>query len=184
MGLTQCYEKSFRRHNVCTAQILLTRNDLSSRERYLNARSILKNLLSHGVITVLNENDAVVTDDIRLGDNDTLGAFVANLTEADLLVILTDQDGLCDKDPRLHSDAKVLNWVNASDPNLDVIAHGLCGELGTGGMMTKVNAARLAAECGAFTIIANGREVDVLKRLYRGESLGTLLVPDSRQVFS
>ena len=184
MGLVQCYEESFARHGMRTAQILLTHDDLTHRERYLNARGTLRALVSHNVIPVVNENDTVVTDEIRFGDNDTLGALVANLVEADLLVILTDQDGLCDKDPRHHVDAKLLTQVRAGDPALIPMASGSAGSLGSGGMLTKIQAAKLAARSGANTIVANGRTVDVLQRLRQGEALGTLFVPDQEPLLA
>jgi|TARA_B110001469_G_scaffold48456_1_gene47357 glutamate 5-kinase len=184
MGLVQCYEESFARHGMRTAQILLTHDDLTHRERYLNARGTLRALVSHNVIPVVNENDTVVTDEIRFGDNDTLGALVANLVEADLLVILTDQDGLCDKDPRHHVDAKLLTQVRAGDPALIPMANGSAGRLGSGGMLTKIQAAKLAARSGANTIVANGRTVDVLQRLRQGEALGTLFVPDQEPLLA
>ena len=184
MGLVQCYEESFSRHDMRTAQILLTHDDLTHRERYLNARGTLRALVGLNVIPVVNENDTVVTDEIRFGDNDTLGALVANLVEADLLVILTDQDGLCDKDPRHHKDAKLLSKVHAGDPALIPMASGSPGSLGSGGMLTKIQAAKLAARSGANTIIANGRTVDVLRRLRKGESLGTLFVPDQEPLLA
>lgn len=184
MGLVQCYEGSFSRHDMRTAQILLTHEDLTHRERYLNARGTLRALVSHNVIPVVNENDTVVTDEIRFGDNDTLGALVANLVEADLLVILTDQDGLCDKDPRHHKDAKLLSQVYASDSSLIPMASGSPGSLGSGGMLTKIQAAKLAARSGASTIIANGRTVDVLRRLREGEALGTLFIPDQEPLMA
>ena len=184
MGLVQCYEESFSRHGMRTAQILLTHDDLTHRERYLNARGTLRALVSHDVIPVVNENDTVVTDEIRFGDNDTLGALVANLVEADLLVILTDQDGLCDKDPRHHADAKLLSQVHAGDPALIPMASGSAGTLGSGGMLTKIQAAKLAARSGANTIIANGRTTGVLRRLRQGETLGTLFIPDQEPLLA
>ena len=174
MGLAQCYESSFREHGLRTAQVLLTNADLADRQRYLNARSTLRTLLELGVIPVINENDTVVTDEIKLGDNDTLGALVANLVEADVLVILTDQAGLFDADPRKHRQAKLLEQADAADPGLETIAGG-AGALGRGGMLTKVLAARRAARSGAHTVIASGAEADVLVRLARGERIGTLL---------
>tara|TARA_B100000767_G_C19745381_1_gene528240 strand:+ start:755 stop:1879 length:1125 start_codon:yes stop_codon:yes gene_type:complete len=184
MGLVQCYEESFSRHSMRTAQILLTHDDLTHRERYLNARGTLRALVSHNVIPVVNENDTVVTDEIRFGDNDTLGSLVANLVEADLLVILTDQDGLCDKDPRHHADAKLLTQVHAGDPALVSMASGPAGGLGSGGMLTKIQAAKLAARSGANTIVANGRTANVLLRLRKGEGLGTLFVPDQEPLLA
>ena len=178
MGLVQCYERNFARHGKHTAQILLTHDDLSNRKRYLNARSTLQALVDYGVVPVVNENDTVVTDEIRFGDNDTLGALVANLVEADVLVILTDQDGLCSKDPRHHADAELLYEVQAGDPALDSMAGSKGGALGSGGMFTKVQAAKLAARSGTQTIVANGREKDILLRLREDELLGTLFVTD------
>ena len=184
MGLVQCYEESFSQHGMRTAQILLTHDDLTHRERYLNARGTLRALVRHNVIPVVNENDTVVTDEIRFGDNDTLGALVANLVEADLLIILTDQDGLCDKDPRHNADAKLLTKVHAGDPALISMASGAAGSLGSGGMLTKVQAAKLAARSGANTIVANGRTPNVLQRLRQGETHGTLFVPDQEPLLA
>jgi glutamate 5-kinase len=174
MGLAQCYESSFREHGLRTAQVLLTNADMADRQRYLNARSTLRTLLGLGVIPVINENDTVATDEIKLGDNDTLAALVTNLIEADVLVILTDQAGLFDADPRKHRQAKLLEQADAADPGLETIAGG-AGALGRGGMLTKVLAARRAARSGAHTVIASGVEADVLVRLARGERIGTLL---------
>ncbi|MDH4571078.1 glutamate 5-kinase [Salinicola acroporae] len=176
-GLSQCYETHFARHDLRSAQVLLTHDDLSNRKRYLNARSALRTLVQLGVIPVINENDTVVTDEIRFGDNDTLGALVANLLEADALLILTDQEGLFDADPRHHADARLIDEARADDPGLDAVAGG-GGVLGRGGMATKLRAARLAARSGAVTAIASGRQAAVLNRLLEGESLGTLLYPD------
>jgi glutamate 5-kinase len=184
MGLVQCYEENFSRHQMHTAQILLTHDDLTHRERYLNARGTLRALVSHNIIPVVNENDTVVTDEIRFGDNDTLGALVANLVEADLLVILTDQDGLCDKDPRHHPDAKLLTQVRAGDPELIALSSGAAGSLGRGGMLTKVQAAKLAARSGASTIVANGRSENILQKLRQGQTLGTLFVPDQEPLLA
>ncbi len=178
MGLVQAYESRFKNFGLHTAQILLTHDDLSSRMRYLNARSALRTLLELGVVPVVNENDTVVTDEIRFGDNDTLAALVANLVEADLLVILTDQAGMYDKDPRSNPDAALLHEVQASDPALESMAGGSAGALGRGGMLTKVRAARLAARSGTETVIAYGREENVLERVLGGELLGTLFTPD------
>ncbi len=178
MGLVQAYESRFQRHGMHTAQILLTHDDLSSRMRYLNARTTLRTLLEYGVIPVVNENDTVVTDEIRFGDNDTLAALVANLVEAELLVILTDQAGLFDRDPRQHPDAQLVSEVRASDRTLDTMAGGSAGALGRGGMLTKVRAARLAARSGSATVIAPGREADILARIGRAEAVGTLFLPD------
>ncbi|WP_110603391.1 glutamate 5-kinase [Salinicola lusitanus] len=176
-GLSQCYETHFARHDLRSAQVLLTHDDLSNRKRYLNARSALRTLVQLGVIPVINENDTVVTDEIRFGDNDTLGALVANLLEADALLILTDQEGLFDADPRHNADARLIDEARADDPGLDAVAGG-GGVLGRGGMATKLRAARLAARSGAVTAIASGRQAAVLNRLLEGESLGTLLYPD------
>ncbi len=178
MGLVQAYESSFQQHAMHTAQVLLTHDDLSNRQRYLNARSTLRNLLQLGVVPVVNENDTVVTDEIKFGDNDTLAALVANLIEADLLVILTDQEGLCDSDPRTNTDAKLLSEVKASDPALRAMA-GAGGALGRGGMQTKVAAAELAARSGTATVIASGRADAVLETIRAGQQVGTLFTPDS-----
>lgn len=183
MGLVQAYEEAFHRHGLHTAQVLLTHDDLSNRKRYLNARSTLRSIVDLGAIPIINENDTVVTDEIRLGDNDTLGALVANLVEADGLIILTDQQGMYDKDPRKNADAKLLEQVYASNPELDLMASGGAGALGRGGMATKVRAARLAARSGAFTVVVGGRIDRVLLRLRESEVLGTLMMPDqTRQV--
>ena len=173
-GLVNAYEEFFRAHDLATAQILLTHDDLSDRKRYLNARSTISTLLDMGAVPIINENDTVVTDEIRFGDNDTLGALVTNLLDADGLVILTDQDGMFDKDPRSNSDAKLLNVVAADDARLDAMAGGRSGSLGRGGMQTKLRAARLAARSGAFTVVAGGKINEVLTRLFHGEVLGTL----------
>jgi len=175
MGLAQAYETAFRGHGLKTAQVLLTHADMADRQRYLNARSTLRTLLSLGVVPVINENDTVVTDEIKLGDNDTLGALVANLVEADALVILTDQAGLYDSDPRKNPSAKLIQSHDATDPALDGMAGGTGSALAKGGMLTKVQAARRAARSGAHTVIASGLEPDVLLRLAQGERIGTLL---------
>ncbi|MBB3231885.1 glutamate 5-kinase [Halomonas stenophila] len=176
-GLTECYEGHFARHGLITAQVLLTHDDLSNRKRYLNARSALRTLVDMRVVPVVNENDTVVTDEIRFGDNDTLGALVANLLEADALVILTDQEGLFDADPRHDPHARLIAEGRADDARLAAVAGG-GGALGRGGMATKVRAARLAARSGAVTVIASGRQSAVLQRLADGERLGTLLTPE------
>ncbi|MDX1800041.1 MAG: glutamate 5-kinase [Marinobacter sp.] len=178
MGLVQTWEAQLKRHGLRSAQILLTHDDLSDRKRYLNGRSTLRALLDFSVVPIVNENDTVVTDEIRFGDNDTLGALVANLIEADGLIILTDQEGLFDQDPRNNPDARLVAQRQASDSGLDAMAAGGAGVLGRGGMQTKIRAARLAARSGAFTIIVGGRLDSVLARLRRGEALGTLLLPD------
>jgi glutamate 5-kinase len=175
MGLVQCYESCFRRHGLHTAQVLLTHADLTDRQRYLNARSTLRTLLHMGVIPVINENDTVVTDEIKLGDNDTLGAMVTNLVEADVLVILTDQAGLYDADPRRDPQAKLISEADASDSRLESVAGGTGSAVAKGGMQTKVQAAKRAARSGAHTVIASGREPEVLVRLAKGERIGTLL---------
>ncbi len=179
MGLVQAYETAFRDHGLRTAQILLTHADLADRGRYLNARSTLNTLLALGVVPVINENDTVVTDEIRVGDNDTLGSLVSNLIEADALVILTDQGGLFTADPRKDPAATLVAESKAGDPRLEDMAGGAGSVLGRGGMITKVLAAKRAALGGAHTVIASGREPDVLVRLGQGESIGTLLVSDA-----
>jgi glutamate 5-kinase len=178
MGLVQAWESSFAEHGKHTAQVLLTHDDLSDRKRYLNARSTLRTLVELGTVPVINENDTVVTDEIRFGDNDTLAALVANLVEADLLVILTDRDGMFDADPRHNPDAQLIFEARADDPSLDAVAGGTGGALGRGGMQTKLRAARLAARSGAHTVIVGGRIERVLDRLKAGERLGTLLAPE------
>jgi glutamate 5-kinase len=175
MGLIQVYESCFSAHGLHTAQILLTHADLADRERYLNARSTLCTLLALGVIPVINENDTVVTDEIKFGDNDTLGALVANLIEADALIILTDQSGLYTADPRKDPNATLVSLAQAGDEKLESMAGGAGSHIGRGGMLTKVLAAKRAARSGAHTVIASGHEADVLPRLMRGESIGTLL---------
>ena len=177
MGLVQAYEANFMRHGIHTAQILLTHDDLSNRRRYLNARSAMRTLIELGVIAVVNENDTVATDEIRFGDNDTLGALVANAVEADALILLTDQSGLFDSDPRSNPNARFISEARADDESLIAMAGG-GGKLGRGGMATKVRAAKLAARSGAVTVIASGREPDVLLRLHQSELLGTLLTPE------
>jgi glutamate 5-kinase len=176
MGLAQVYETCFREHGIGTAQVLLTHEDLSDRKRYLNARSTLQTLLQLGIVPIVNENDTVVTDEIKFGDNDTLGALVANLLEADCLVILTDQQGLYTADPRKDSGATLLSRVAAGDPALEAMAGGAGSSIGRGGMITKVLAARRAATSGAHCVVASGREPDVLVRLAAGEPIGTQFV--------
>jgi glutamate 5-kinase len=175
MGLAQMYESKLSEHGLRSAQVLLTHADLADRERYLNARSTLLALLALKAVPVINENDTVVTDEIKFGDNDTLGALVANLVEADALVILTDQAGLYSGDPRTDTQARLVARANAGDPALEQMAGGAGSSLGRGGMITKVLAAKRAARSGADTVIAWGREPDVLLRLARGEAIGTLL---------
>lgn len=175
MGLVQMYESCFAKHGLHTAQLLLTHDDLADRKRYLNARSTLKTLLELNVIPIINENDTVVTEEIRFGDNDTLGALVANLIEADALVILTDQQGLYSADPRKDPNAVFVNMETAGNPVLESMAGGAGSHVGTGGMLTKILAAKRAANSGAHTIIASGREPNVLVRLSDGEAIGTHL---------
>jgi len=182
MGLVHAYEREFVKCGLHTAQVLLTHDDLSDRKRYLNARSALRSIIELGAIPVVNENDTVATDEIRFGDNDTLGAMVANLVEADGLIILTDQDGMFDSDPRQNKGARLLDEVKASDSGLDAMASEGKGALGRGGMMTKVQAARLAARSGAYSIIVGGRIDDVLLRLRKEEVLGTMLLPSKTRL--
>lgn len=182
MGLAQVYETEFRRFGLQTAQILLTHEDLADRTRYLNARSTLTRLIDLGVIPIINENDTVVTDEIKVGDNDTLAALVTNLIEADALVILTDQAGLYTADPRSHPDARLLSRVKAGDPRLEAMAGGAGSLIGKGGMLTKVLAARRAASAGAHTIVASGRESKVLQRLAGGEMIGTSFIADTAKL--
>ncbi|VVE89710.1 glutamate 5-kinase [Pandoraea bronchicola] len=176
MGLAQVYETRFAEHGVRTAQILLTHADLADRERYLNARTTLLTLLRLGVVPIINENDTVVTDEIKFGDNDTLGALVTNLIDGDALVILTDQSGLYTADPRKHPDAEFVHEAAAGDERLEAMAGGAGTNIGRGGMLTKILAAKRAATSGAHTVIASGREADVLVRLAGGEAIGTQLV--------
>ena len=175
MGLVRAYESELKGHGIQTAQILLTHDDLSNRNRYLNAKSTLATLLKLGVLPVINENDTVTTDEIRVGDNDNLAALVANLISADQLIILTDQDGLFDRDPGKHADAKLITSATAGDPALIEMAGPSRNRLATGGMQTKVLAAQRAARSGTHTTIASGRAQDVLLRLHNGESIGTRL---------
>ena len=177
MGLVQAYESRFQKHGLHTAQVLLTHEDLADRQRYLNARSTLQTLLGLGVIPIVNENDTVTNDEIRLGDNDTLAALVANLVGADLLVLLTDQQGLFDSDPRINADAKLIPEAQAGDAALEAMAAGSGGALGRGGMLTKVRAAARAARSGVLTLIASGDEENVLQRIAADEVLGTRLTP-------
>jgi glutamate 5-kinase len=178
MGLVQTYESMFQKHGLHTAQILLTHDDLSNRQRYLNARSTLLTLLELGVVPIINENDTVATEEIRFGDNDTLAALVANLLDADLLVILTDQKGLYERDPTLDPTARLVHQASINDAALsDMVGESRSG-LGRGGMITKLRAARLASRSGAATVIACGRERDVVPKIVRGEAIGTFLVPD------
>eukprot|EP01041_Mallomonas_annulata_P016045 gene16045-33718_t len=176
MGLAQMYETKLREEGMGSAQVLLTHADLADRERYLNARSTLLTLLRLGVVPVINENDTVVTDEIKFGDNDTLGALVANLVDADLLIILTDQQGLYTADPRKDPTATFVHEAQAGDPALEAMAGGAGSSIGRGGMITKILAAKRAAGSGASTVIAWGREPDALLRLCQGDNMGTLLV--------
>jgi len=175
MGLIQAYEAAFAQHDSRTAQILLTHEDLANRRRYLNARNTLYALLALGVVPIVNENDTVATDNIRLGDNDTLGALVTNLIEADALILLTDQPGLYNADPRKYPNAQLIKTAQAGDPALEAMAGGIGSHVGTGGMLTKVLAAKRAANSGGHTVIAWGREPDVLRRLVAGEAIGSVL---------
>ncbi|MBL1433204.1 MAG: glutamate 5-kinase [Gammaproteobacteria bacterium] len=181
-GVSEIYERGFQRHGLHAAQILLTHDDLSDRQRYLNARSTLKTLLDLNVVPVVNENDTVVTEEIRFGDNDSLAGMIANLIEADVLLILTDQSGLCTADPRTHDDAKLISEIAVDDVSLDSMVKPGAGTLGRGGMVTKLRGARLAARSGAMTVIASGREADVISRVFGGEVLGTLLLPTDEPV--
>ncbi len=176
MGLAQMYETKLREHGLLSAQVLLTHADLTDRERYLNARSTLLTLLQHNVVPVINENDTVVTDEIKFGDNDTLGALVANLVDADAYIILTDQKGLFTADPRKDPQAKFVDVAQAGDADLEKMAGGAGSSIGKGGMITKILAAKRAAGSGASTVIAWGREPNALVRLTQGEAIGTLLV--------
>jgi len=178
MGLIQQFESCFKQHDIHTAQVLLTHEDLSDRQRYLNARSTLKTLLALGAIPIINENDTVATDEIRFGDNDTLGALVSNLVEADTLIILTDQQGLFDKDPRYNENAELISESDANNHDLLNMA-GDSGALGQGGMRTKITAAQRAARSGATTIIASGSVENILQKIAQGEAVGTLLLADS-----
>ena len=181
MGLAQMYETKLRENGLGSAQVLLTHADLADRERYLNARSTLLTLLKLGVVPVINENDTVVNDEIKFGDNDTLGALVANLVEADALLILTDQKGLYTADPRKDAAAQFVHEAKAGDPALEAMAGGAGSSLGRGGMITKILAAKRAAGSGASTVIAWGREPDVMVRLCQGEPIGTLLVAQTQK---
>ncbi len=175
MGLVQVYETCFAKFGIRTAQVLLTNADLADEQRYQNARMTLLTLLKHGVVPIINENDTVVTDEIKFGDNDTLGALVTNLIEADALIILTDQGGLYSADPRQDKTATLIQEAQAGDQSLELMAGGAGSDIGKGGMLTKVLAAKLAAQSGASTVIASGLEQDVLVRLAKGESIGTQL---------
>jgi glutamate 5-kinase len=178
MGLVRRFEDEFQTHDLLAAQVLLTHDDLSDRQRYLNARSTLLTLLKFGVVPVINENDAVATEEIRFGDNDTLGALVANLVEADLLILLTDQIGLFDANPSLNPDAKLISSAQVNDSLLDEVAGGSISGLGRGGMFTKIRAARLAARSGAATVIVSGKIENAICSVFQGEELGTYLIPN------
>lgn len=178
MGLVRVFERKFERHGLNTAQVLLTHDDLSDRRRYLNARSTLLTLLDFGVVPVINENDAVATEEIRFGDNDTLAALVANLVEADLLIILTDQQGLFNCDPSVNPDAYLISEISADDPNLDTMAGGSRSGLGRGGMATKVRAARLASRSGAATVVVSGGLEQVITKVIDGVNIGTHFLPN------
>lgn len=177
MGLVKAWETCFAKHGLHTAQVLLTHDDLTNRVRYLNSRSTLRTLLGLGVIPVVNENDTVANDELRFGDNDTLAALVANLVQADLLILLTDQQGLFTADPRKDDSAQLISQINVTDTSIDAIAGGSGGSLGRGGMQTKIRAARLAARSGTPTVIAYGGLQNGLSRIAQGEPVGTLLVP-------
>ncbi len=181
-GLIEAYENQFKKHDIQAAQILLTHDDISNRKRYLNARNTLRALLKFKALPIINENDTVALEEMRLGDNDTLAALAANLVEADLLVILTDQKGLFDKDPRHHNDAKLISEDSANNADLLKFVGEISTTLGSGGMGTKLTAAKRAAHSGCATIIASGRETKVLQRLASGEDIGTLLKPDNTQI--
>lgn len=178
MGLIQAYESKFMQYDIHTAQILMTHDDLSNRKRYLNVKSTIETLLEYGVVPIINENDTVVTDEIRFGDNDTLGALTANLIGADVLVIMTDQQGLYNDNPRTNTEAKLIEEAQVSRKDIEAMASPEGGALGKGGMYTKVMAAKRAARSGTATIIAAGREENILTRLLAGENKGTLLIPD------
>ncbi len=182
MGLVQAWESAFERYGIQTAQVLLTHEDAADRQRYLNIRNTLRTLLRLRVVPVINENDTVAFEEIRFGDNDTLGALVANLVEAELYVILTDQQGLYDKNPRDFPDARLIHEGRAGDAALEAMADGGAGALGSGGMLTKLRAASRAARSGAFTLLAWGREPEILRRVAAGEALGTLLRPSQSPV--
>ncbi|MEX0429985.1 glutamate 5-kinase [Spiribacter insolitus] len=182
MGVVEAYESQFQRFGLKTAQILLTHDDLADRQRYLNARVTLRALLALGVVPVVNENDTIATEEIRFGDNDTLAALVSNLIEADQLIILTDQQGLYDADPRANPGARLIDKAAAEDESLEALCSDAPGVLGSGGMRAKVMAARRAARAGALTRIASGREPDVLVRIAAGESPGTRLLPSNERL--
>jgi len=175
MGLIQTYESLFAKHDMHTAQILLTHDNLTNADRYENISSTLNNLLEFGTVPIVNENDTVATDEIKFGDNDTLAALVANLVNADRLVILTDQGGVYDDDPRQNADAKLIDKIHVDDEKLEQVAGRTGGSLGSGGMYTKVLAAKKASESNTITVIASGKAENVLTRLQAGEHVGTLI---------
>jgi glutamate 5-kinase len=179
MGLIQAYESCLQKHNLHSAQVLLTHEDLQDRKRYLNARTTLRKLLELKVVPVVNENDTVSTDEIKFGDNDTLAALVSNLVEADTLIILTDQEGVYETLPNQNTKHKIISEISANDSLLDKVAGPSIGGLGRGGMLTKISAARIAARAGAATIIASGKEADILLKIAGNESCGSLLFPDA-----
>lgn len=181
-GLIEAYESECKKHQIQAAQILLTHDDVSNRRRYLNARNTLRTLLKFKALPIINENDTVALEEMRLGDNDTLAALVANLVEANLLVILTDQEGLFNKDPRHHEDAVLISEESASNSDLLNYVGDIATTLGSGGMGTKLTAAQRAARSGCATVIASGREYSILQRLSEGEEIGTLLIPNSSQI--
>lgn len=178
MGLIQAYESLFAEFDIQSAQILMTHDDLSNRKRYLNVKNTIETLLEYGVVPIINENDAVVTDEICFGDNDTLGALTANLISADVMVILTDQHGLYDDNPRKNPNAQLISEAHVSRKDIEAMASPEGGSLGKGGMYTKIMAAKRAARSGTATLIASGRESDILSKLFKGDSFGTLLIPD------
>lgn len=182
MGLIQTYETSFRRFERQTAQILLDHDDMANRERYLNARGVMQTLMDLNVVPIVNENDTVVTDEIRFGDNDRLAALVANLIDADALIILTDKDGMYDANPDIDSNAKLISQAHASDSSLDTQAGTSNGAFGRGGMQTKLEAARLASRSGCNTVIAGGRNQNILMRICLGETVGTFLSADKTPI--
>lgn len=182
MGLVQAYEQSFQKLGWKTAQVLLTHEDLSDRTRYLNARATIKTLLSLSVIPIINENDVVANEELRVGDNDTLAAMIANLMTADLLMILTDQQGFFDSDPRVNANATLISEANINDTQLDLAAGDSAGLLGRGGMLTKLKAARIAARSGSATVIAPGLKENVILEIVAGDSVGSLLMPDDAPV--
>ncbi len=184
MGLVRVFDDNFQQHGRHAAQVLLTHDDLSNRKRYLNARSTLLTLINFGVVPIINENDTVATDEIRFGDNDTLAALVANLIEAELLIILTDQKGLFTRDPSIYSDATLISEISVNDTRLETMAGESRSGLGRGGMYTKVRAARLASRSGAATIVAAGVIDDVIKKIIGGDELGTHFLPDAEPLLS